>query len=78
MLSARLLLFAALLAPMCLKAGERSLLDQGYGQMYNLPFQAAHRPFQESEKSLRNQDCERAAAILRDLAREFPHNRPYA
>jgi hypothetical protein len=48
---APLLLFAILFAQRCLKAGEPSLLDVGYRQMYNLQFQAAHRSFQEWEKS---------------------------
>jgi hypothetical protein len=48
---APLLLIATLLAQGCLKAGEPSLLDEGYRQMYNLQFEAAHRSFQEWEKS---------------------------
>lgn len=48
---APLLLFATLLAQGCLKAGEPLLLDEGYRQMYNLQFPAAHRSFQEWEKS---------------------------
>ncbi|MCU1339585.1 MAG: hypothetical protein JWO19_5166 [Bryobacterales bacterium] len=46
-----LFLLAALLAQLCLKADEPSLLDQGYRQMYNLQFDAAHRSFQEWAKS---------------------------
>jgi hypothetical protein len=48
---APLLLLATLLAQGCLKAGEPSLLDEGYGQMYDLQFRAAHRSFQEWERS---------------------------
>jgi hypothetical protein len=48
---APILLFAALLAKGHLEAGEPSLLDEGYRQMYNLQFGAAHRSFQEWEKS---------------------------
>src|SRR5947209_13014613 len=40
------LLFAIVLAQMCVKAGEPSLLDEGYRHMYNLQFEAAHRSFQ--------------------------------
>ena len=43
-------LVAVLLTPMCLRAADQlSLLDQGYRQMYNLEFEAAHRSFQEWE-----------------------------
>jgi hypothetical protein len=51
LMRAPLFLISTLLAPGCLKAGEPSLLDEGYRQMYNLQFQAAHRWFQECEKS---------------------------
>lgn len=51
LMRAPLVLFATLLAQDCLKAGEPSLLDEGYRQMYNLQFQAAHRSFQEWERS---------------------------
>jgi hypothetical protein len=49
-----LLLFTLLLAPVCVKAAE-PLLDQGYRQMYNLQFDAAHRSFQEWEVSHPNE-----------------------
>src|SRR3981189_639047 len=51
MIRAPLLLLSVLLAQLCLKAEKPSLLDQGYRQMYNLQFQAAHQSFQEWEKS---------------------------
>ncbi|MGH9591544.1 MAG: hypothetical protein ACRD5L_00525, partial [Bryobacteraceae bacterium] len=49
--------YAALFAPMALAApgsaapAVSTLLDEGYREMYNLDFQAAHRSFQEWEET---------------------------
>lgn len=46
-----LLLLAVPLGHMCLQGEESSLLEKGYREMYNLQFDAAHRSFQEFERS---------------------------